>query len=79
MINLVSMQIAVVSYKFLSRAIKLVKIFPLIPLKIDLNTILETVVFDVCGCVFIEFMYYILVEGVNVSRLNVYTVIKEDF
>ena len=79
MIDPVSMQIAVVSHKFPSRAVKLVKMFPLKPLKIDLNTVPETVVFDVCGCVFIEFMYCILVEGVNVSRLNGFAVVKEDF
>ena len=79
MIDPISMQIAVVSHKFLSRAVKLVKMFPLKSLKIDLNTVPETVVFGVCGCIFIEFVYYIVVEGVNVSRLNTCAVVKKDF
>ena len=73
------MQIAVVSYEFPSKAVKLVKMFLLKSLKIDLNTVLETIIFSICGCVFIEFMYYILVEDVNVSCLNGCAVIKEDF
>ena len=73
------MQIAVVSYEFPSKAVKLVKMFSLKPLKIDLNTILETIVFGVCGCVFIEFVYCILVKGVNISCLNGCAVVKEDF
>ena len=73
------MQIAVVSHKFPSRTVKLVKMFPLKLLKINLNTVLETIVFSVCGCVFIEFVYCILIKGVNVSCLNGYAVIKEDF
>ena len=79
MIDLVFMQIAVVFHKFPNRAVKLLKMFPLKPLKIDLNTVPETVVFSVCGCVFIEFMYCILLKGVNVSRLNGFAVVKEDF
>ena len=79
MIDPVSMQIAVVSHKFLSRTVKLVKIFPLKPLKIALNTVPKIVVFGICGCIFFEFEYYILVEDVNVSCLNGCAVVKEDF
>ena len=79
MIDPISIQIAVVSHKFLSRVVKLVKMFSLKPLKIDLNTVLETVVFGVCSYVFIEFVYCILIEGVNISCLNGYAVVKEDF
>ena len=71
MIDLVFMQITVVSYKFLSRAVKLVKMFLFKPFKIDLNTVLETGVFDICSCIFIEFIYCILVKGVIVNHLNV--------
>ena len=79
MVDPVSMRIAVVSHEFPGRAVKLVKNFPLKLLKIDLNTVPETVVFGVCGCVFIELGYCILVEGVMVSHLNVCAVVKEDF
>ena len=79
MIDSVSIQIAVVSHEFPNRAVKLVKIFFLKSLKIDLNTFLETIVFGICGCVFIEFPYCILDKGVMVSRLNIYTIIKVDF
>lgn len=77
--NLVSMQIVVVSDKFLGRVIKLVKMFPLKVLKINLNKVLETVIFGVYGCVSVEFMYCILVENIMVSCVKVYAVVKEDF
>ena len=79
MIDSVFMQIAVVSYKFSSRAVKLVKIFFLKLLKIDLNTVSNIVVFDICGYVFIKFVYCILVNNVIVSRLNIYIVVNKDF
>ena len=79
MIDPVSMQIVIISYEFPNRAIKLVKMFPLKPFKIDLNTVPETVVFGVGGCVFIKFVYCILVKSVNVSRLNGCVVVKENF
>ena len=78
-IDPVSIEITVVSYQFLSKAVKLIKMFSLKPLKINLNTVLETIIFGICNYVFIEFVYCILVEGVNVSRLNVCAVVKEDF
>ena len=73
------MEIAIVFYKFLSRAVKLVKMFLLKPLKINLNTVPETGVFGICGCVFIKFMYCIFVEGVNVSRFNRCAIVKGNF
>ena len=79
MINPICIQIAVVSHKFPNRAIKLVKIFPLKPLKTNLNTVLETIVFDICACIFIELVYCILVKNVNISCLNDFTIIKKDF
>ena len=79
MINPVSIQIAVVSHDFLSGAIKLVQMFYLKLLEINLNTVLETIIFGVCGCVLIELLYRVLVEDVMVSCLNLYAVVKEDF
>ena len=73
------MRIAVVSHEFPSGAVKLVKMFRLKLLEINLNTVPETVIFGVCGCVLIELLYRVLVEDVMVSRLNLYAVVKEDF
>ena len=79
MVDPVSMRIAVISHEILSWAVKLVKMFCLELLEINLNTVPETVIFGVCGCVLIELVYRVLVEDVMVSRLNVYAVVKEDF
>ena len=79
MIDPVSIQIAVVSHEFSSGTVKRVKMFCFKPLKINLNTVSETIVFGICGCILIELMYCIFVEDVMVNRLNIYIVIKEDF
>ena len=79
MINSVSMQIAVVSYKFPSAAVKYIKMFYLKLPQINLNTVLETVVFGVCSCILIKLVYRIFVEDIMVCRLNVYAVVKIDF
>lgn len=75
----ISIQIAIISYEFQIKAVKLVKIFLFKSLKIDSNTSAETVVFDICGYIFIEFVNFIFVKSVIVSHLNVYAIIKEDF
>ena len=79
MTDLVSMQIAVVLHEFSNRVVKLVKMFLFKFLKINLNTIPETIVFSVCGCVFIKLVYCILVQNVMISCLNVYAIVKKDF
>lgn len=79
MINLVFMQIIVVFYKFSSRVIKLLKIFSCKLLKINLNTISETIFFSICGCILIKLRYYIFVEDIMVSFFNVYSIVKKDF
>lgn len=79
MINSVFMQIVVISYIFLSKVIKLVKIFSFKFLKVNLNIVLETVVFNVCSYVLVEFVYYILVENIIVSRFNIYIPVKKNF
>ena len=79
MVNLVSIRIAVISYKIPSGAVKLVKMFCLKLFEVNLNTVPETIVFGVCDCVLIESMHDILVKDVMVSCLNVYTVSKENF
>ena len=71
MVDPVSMRIAVISHEFPSGAVKLIKMFCLKLLEIDLNTVPETVVFGVCGCVLIEPVYSVLVEDVMVRCLNV--------
>lgn len=71
--------IIVVSDNFLSRVVKLIKMFLLKLLEIDLNTVPKTVVFDVCDSVLIKLMYCILVKNIMVSRLNFYAIVKKDF
>lgn len=72
-------QIIVVSNNFPSKVVKLVKIFPLKLLKIKLNTVPETVVFSVCGCVLIKLVYFILIEDIMVNCLNLYAIVKKNF
>lgn len=73
------MQIVIVSYKFLSKTLKYIKIFCSKSPKIDLNTILENVNFGICGCILIKLMYLIFIKSFIVNYFNVYTIIKEDF
>lgn len=73
------MQIVVISYKFPSGAIKLIKMFCLKLFAIDINTVPETVVFSICDCILIKLVYSVLVKDVIISCLNVYTVGKRIF
>lgn len=57
MVNPVSMGIALIDHKISSKANKLVKIFCLKLLKVNLNPVPETIIFGVCGCVLIQRMY----------------------
>lgn len=79
MIKLISMQITVVSHKFLNKTIKFVKMFFLKLFKINLNIVLEIVVFGICSYVLIELVYYILIQDVMIIYLNVYTIIMKNF
>lgn len=79
MIDPISMQIAVVSHKFSSGIVKYVKIFHLKPLKINLNIVLEMVIFGVWDCILIEPVYCIFIKDIMVSYLNVYTIAKRIF
>lgn len=79
MVNHVSMWIRVISHKISSGVVKLVKIFRLELLKVNLNIVPETIVFGICNCVLIESMYDVLIENVMVSCLNVHTIGKENF
>lgn len=79
MIKLVSMQIAIISYKFESEAVKFVKIFILKYFKINFNTMPETIVLGVCDCVLMKLVYCILFKDIMVSYLNIYAIIKEFF
>lgn len=79
MINLISMQIVIISYKILIRAIKLVKIICLEFFKINLNIFLKIIIFSICDFVLIEIIYYILIKNILVSYLNVFIVVKKDF
>ena len=72
------MQIAVVSHKFSSGAVKFIKMFCLALLKINLNTVPKTVIFGIYGYVLIELLYCIFVENIMVSHLNLYAVVKKD-
>lgn len=73
------MQIAIVFHKFPKEAVKFVKMFCLKPLKINVNTVLKTIVFSIYSCILSEFVYCIFVKDVMISYLNVYAVIKEDY
>lgn len=75
----ISMQIAVLSYKFSSRVIKLVIMFFLKFLKIDMNIISKTIVFDIFNCIFIQLIYCILVRDIIVSCFNNFTILIKDF
>lgn len=79
MIYPVFMQIALVPYKFLSRDVKLVEMFLLETPQRNWNTFWETMVFSVYCCRFIELMYCILIDDVNVRCLNISAIVKEDF
>lgn len=79
MINLISIQIVIVLYKFLSRVIKLVKIFLLKLFKINLNTVLEIIVFGICKCILVKLVHYIFINNVIVSCFTIYVIIKDDF
>lgn len=78
-INLISMQIVVVHYYSLSRAMKFVKILQLQFFEIDLDIYLEIKVFISCGCVYIKLVYCILVDNFWVSCLKVKRLSKESF
>lgn len=73
------MQIVIVFYEFLSKAIKLVKIFLLKFLKINLNIVLEIIFFAIYSYILIELIYSKLIKNIIVIGLNVYTIVKEDF
>lgn len=79
MINLVFLQIVIVLYKFLSKILKLVIIFYLKLLKINLNIVLKTIIFDIYGYILIEYLYCIFIEYIIVNCFNFYIVFKEDF
>ena len=79
MIDIIFMQIVVISHKVLYRTIKLVKIFCFKLFKINLNIFLKTIIFDICNYVLIELLYYILIENDIGNYLNVYAIVKEDF
>ena len=79
MVDPISMGITVVSHEFLSGAVKHVKMFRLELLEIYLNTIPETVVLGVQGCILIEPVYNKLVDQVMASCLNVEPLSKESF
>lgn len=78
-IDLVFMHIKVISYKFLNRAFKLIKIFCLKSLKINLNIVSKTVVFSVYSCILVRFIYCIFVKEIMVNYFNFYAIVKEDF
>lgn len=71
------MQIAIVSYKFLSGVIKLVKLFFLKILKINLYIFLKIIIFNICNYILIVFIYCIFIKDIKVSYFNIYTIIKK--
>lgn len=79
MINPESMRITIISGHFPGGAVNFSKIFCLKLLEIHLNTIPETVVLVVHGCILIEPVCNKLVDQVMVSCLNVKPLSKESF
>ena len=73
------MLIAIAFHKFPCGAVKYVKMFCLKPLKINLNTVSETIVIGICSCILIQLVYDIFVKDAMVSCLNIYAIVKKDF
>lgn len=61
MIDLISIQIIIISYKFLNRIVKFIKMFYLKLLKTKLNIIAKTMVFGIYKYKFIKTIYYIFI------------------
>lgn len=79
MINLISIQIVIVFFEILYRAVMLVKIFSLKFFEVNLNIVLKTIILNIYSYVLVKLLYYILVENIMISYFNVYTIVKEDF
>lgn len=77
-INLVSMQIVIIFHKFSTMAIKYIKIFYFQLLKIYLNIILKTIVFDIYSYILIEPIYFIFIKDVMVNYFKIYVIIKNE-
>lgn len=71
MVNLISIWIVIISHKFLIEIVKLIKMFCLKLLKINLNIVLETIFFGIYGYILIEPIYNIFVRDVIIRCLNV--------
>lgn len=70
-VNLISIQIVVVPQNISDKAFKLVKRSGLKFFEIDLNTIPQTKIFDVCYCILIELVYCVLINHIKVSYVKV--------
>lgn len=56
------MKIAIISYEFINKVIKFVKMFFFKFFEIDLNTIEEPFIFSICGYILIELIYNIFIN-----------------
>lgn len=79
MVNLVSMRIILVFYKFSNMTIKLAKISCFKFYKIDLNIISKIIVFIIYNCILIKPVYNIFIEQIIVSCLNLKPLGKKSF
>lgn len=77
MIDPVFMCLTIVSSNYPYMAVYVIKMLCLKLFKIYLNIVLETVVFDIQGCILIESVYNKLVYQVMVSYCNIESLSKE--
>lgn len=71
MIDLIFMHIIIIPYQIPNNTFKLIKIFCFKFFKINLNTILQTKIFNTCSYILINFICYIFIDHIIVSYLKV--------
>lgn len=73
------MQIVIISYKIPNRSIKFVKIIRFKLDKINLNIILNIMVFSIYSYIFIKSIYNVFIKDVMINYLNIHVISKENF
>lgn len=79
MFNLIFIWITIIFFNFLSKTIKLIKIFCLKLYKVNFNIILKTIVFDIYNYILIKLIYSVFIKNIMLSYLNIYAIIKKNF
>lgn len=73
------MQIVIISYKIPNRNIKFVKMIRFKLDKINLNIILNIMVFSIYGFILIKSIYNVFIKDVMINYLNVHAISKDNF